>query len=207
VQDKSRIILNPINPAFIGNQIPSKREKTVVHSGRLVDFKNQLMLINAFEKVHLKHPDYVLKIFGPDSFDGTKEKLEALIEKNNAKDYVFLMGGSDHLEKDMINGAVAAFSSDYEGMPNAMLEAMSLGLPTVATDCPPGGPRMVITSEVNGLLVPVGDEDAMAAAINRLIENPEFADQLGRNAAKISEIAGAEKVFEEWEDYVNEICG
>jgi glycosyltransferase involved in cell wall biosynthesis len=206
VQDKSRIILNPINPAFIGNPILDKREKMVVHSGRLVDFKNQLMLINAFEKVHLRHPDYVLKIFGPDSFDGTKEKLEALIEKNNAHDYVFLMGGSDHLEKDMIDGAVAAFSSDYEGMPNAMLEAMALGLPTVATDCPPGGPRMVITPEVNGLLVPVGDANAMAEAINRLIENPEFAKTLGENAAKIGEKANSETIFREWESYLDELC-
>jgi glycosyltransferase involved in cell wall biosynthesis len=206
VQDKSKIILNPINSAFIGNPIPDKREKTVVHSGRLVDFKNQLMLISAFEKVHAKHPDYVLKIFGPDSFDGTKEKLEALIEENNAKDYVLLMGGSSHLEKDLINGAVAAYSSDYEGMPNAMLEAMALGLPVVATDCPPGGPRMVMESGVNGFLVPVGDVDKMAEAINYLIENPEYAKTLGINAAKIGEKANSETIFREWEGYLKELC-
>jgi glycosyltransferase involved in cell wall biosynthesis len=206
IQEKSRIILNAINSKFIGNPIPDKREKAVVHSGRIVDFKNQTMLIKAFVKVHEKHPDYILKIFGQDTHDGTWENLEALINEKNARDYVKLMGGSNQLEKDMINGAVAAFSSDVEGMPNAMLEAMALGLPVVATDCPPGGPRMVITPEVNGLLVPVGDEDAMAAAINRLIENPELADKLGRNAAKISEIAGSDKIFEEWEDYINEVC-
>jgi glycosyltransferase involved in cell wall biosynthesis len=206
VQRKSRIILNAINPKFIGNPIPDKREKVVVHSGRISSFKNQPMLIKAFIKVHEKHPDYILKIFGQDAYDGTLEKLEALINEKNARDYVKLMGGSNQLEKDMINGAVAAFSSDVEGMPNAMLEAMALGLPVVATDCPPGGPRMVITPEENGLLVPVGDEDAMAAAINRLIEDPELADKLGRNAAKISEIAGSDKIFEEWEDYINEVC-
>lgn len=206
IQKKSKIILNPIGTQFIGNPIPEKREKTVVHSGRLVDFKNQQMLIRAFTKVHEKHPDYVLKIFGPDSFDGTKEKLEALIEEKQAGDYIKLMGGSNQLEKDMINGAVAAFSSDYEGMPNAMLEAMALGLPVVATDCPPGGPRMVITQEENGLLVPVGDEEAFVAAINRLIEEPEFAETLGKNASKIGEKAGAEMIFKEWEKYVLEVC-
>ena len=117
-----------------------------------------------------------------------------------------MMGGSNQLQKDMINGAVAAFSSDVEGMPNAMLEAMALGLPVVATDCPPGGPRMVITDGENGLLVPVGDENALAAAINRLIEDPQLADRLGRNAAKISERAGADVVFREWEKYLLEIC-
>lgn len=207
IRKKSRIILNPINPKFIGNPIPVKREKVVVHSGRLVDFKNQLMLIRAFTIVHEKHPDYVLKIFGPDAFDGTKEKLEALIREKQADSYIKLMGGSDQLEKDMINGALAAFSSDYEGMPNAMLEAMALGLPVVATDCPPGGPRMVITHGENGLLVPVGDVNAMAAAMNRLIEEPEYAQILGENAARIGEKAGAEMIFKEWEDYVLAICG
>ena len=205
VQERSRIILNAINPVFIGNPIPEKREKAVVHSGRIVDFKNQQMLIRAFEKVHQKHPDYILKIFGQDTHDGTWQKLEALIEQNQAWDYVKLMGGSNQLQKDMINGAVAAFSSDMEGMPNAMLEAMALGLPVVATDCPPGGPRMVITPEENGILVPVGDEDALAKAINRLIENPALADKMGRNAAKIGEKAGADVIFKEWEDYLLEI--
>ena len=87
-----------------------------------------------------------------------------------------------------------------------MLEAMALGLPVVATDCPPGGPRMVITPEENGLLVPVGDEKALAAAINRLIENPALAEKLGRNAAEIGKKAGAEMIFREWEEYINEIC-
>ncbi|MBO5144098.1 MAG: glycosyltransferase [Lachnospiraceae bacterium] len=205
VRKNSRIILNPINDKFIGNPIPEKREKVVVHSGRLVDFKNQLLLIRAFEKVHQKHPDYILKIYGPDSFDGTKEKLEALIAELHADTYVKLMGGSAALEKDMRNAAVAAYSSDYEGMPNALLEAMALGLPVVATDCPPGGPRMVIAHEKNGLLVPVRDEDALAAAINRLIEDRDFAEALGKNASQIGQKASSEVIFEEWRSYVEEI--
>lgn len=206
ITKKSKVILNPINPKFLGNPIPEKREKTVVHSGRLVDFKNQLMLIEAFCMVHEKHPDYILKIFGPDSFDGTKEKLEKLIEERGAGEYVFLMGASDRLEKDMIHGALAAFSSDYEGMPNAMLEAMALGLPVAATDCPPGGPAMVITPEENGLLVPVGDPKALAEAMNRLIEQPEFAEKLGRQAAEIGIRAGVEVIAAKWKQYMEEIC-
>ena len=207
IQQKSRIILNPINKKFIGNPIPDEkdREMAVVHSGRLVDFKNQLLLIRAFVRVHEKHPDYVLKIYGPDSFDGTREQLEALIEETDSEHYVFLMGASAHLERDMIDGAVAAFSSDYEGMPNAMLEAMALGLPVVATDCPPGGPRMVIEHEKNGLLVPIRDEMALADAINRLIEDRDLAVRLGAEAAKIGEAAGPERIFEQWKNYIDEI--
>lgn len=209
LQEKSKIILNPINDKFIGNDIPKmeEREKIVVHSGRLVDFKNQLMLIRAFNKVHQKYDDYCLKIYGPDSGDGTKEKLEALIQELNAEKYIYLMGGSKQLEKDLRYGAVAAYSSDYEGMPNAMLEAMALGLPVIATDCPPGGPGMVITSEENGILVPVNDDEAMAQAICRLIENPQVAQKMGERAAEIANKASSEKIFEEWETYLQNICG
>ena len=202
IRDKSRIILNPIDSKFIGNPFPSQREKLVVHSGRIVDFKNQEMLIRAFLEVHKKHPDYTLKIFGADAKDGTWEKLVALIEENNAEDYVKLMGSSSQLEKDMITGAVAAFSSNEEGMPNAMLEAMALGLPVVATDCPPGGPRMVIIPEENGLLIPVGDTASLTVAINRLIEEPAFAENLGKNAMEIGKKAGVEMISREWEEYM-----
>ncbi len=207
VRSNSRIILNPISDRFLGNEIPKKREKVVVHSGRLVDFKNQCMLIRAFALVHQKHPDYVLKIYGPDSYDGTKQKLEAQISRLEAQTYVRLMGSSGTLEKEMRCAAVAAYSSDYEGMPNVILEAMALGLPVVSTDCPPGGPRMIITPEVNGLLVPVGDEQALAAAINRLIENPDFADRLGRSAAQIGQSASAEIIYDKWRSYIEDIVG
>jgi len=206
IQKKSRIILNPINEKYLNLQKPDTRKKEVVQSGRIVDFKNQYMLIEAFVKVHEKHPDYVLKIYGADSKDGTWERLEECIKRYNAQGYVFLMGGSNQLEKDLINASVYAFSSDWEGLPNALMEAMALGLPIVATDCPCGGPATLIRNEENGLLVPIKDKDAMAAGINRLIENPDFAEQLADNAGKIAERANVEMICKQWEEYILELC-
>ncbi len=205
VRKKSRIILNPINPKYIGVEKPASRTKEVMHSGRLVDFKNQPLLINAFIKVHTKHPDYILKIYGGDSFDGTKEILEKIIAENNAQKYVKLMGASDTLEQDLVNGALYAFTSDWEGLPNALLEAMALGLPIVATDCPCGGPRTVMTDGVDGLLIPIKDEAALVEAMCRLIENPEFAESLGEQAGKISEKANGQAIIAQWRDYINEL--
>ena len=182
LQENSRIILNPLNPKYVGVPEPAVRTKNVVQSGRLVDFKNQPMLIRAFLKVHEKHPDYTLKIYGPDSKDGTKEILESIIHENHAEDFVKLMGGSNTLEKDLADAALYAFSSDWEGLPNALMEAMALGLPVVSTDCPCGGPKTLIEDGVNGLLVPIMDEKAMTDGILRLIEDRELAERLGREA-------------------------
>lgn len=206
LQKNSRIILNPINPKYIGTPIPEKRTKTVVQSGRLVDFKNQPMLIKAFVEVHKKHPDYDLKIYGGDSFDGTKEILEDLIEKNNAGDYIHLMGASDSLEKDLADAALFAFTSDWEGLPNALMEAMALGLPIVATDCPCGGPRTIMTNGVDGLLIPIKDQKALEDGINYLIENPEIAENMGRKAREIADRANGDAIFEQWKAYIEELC-
>lgn len=205
LQDNSRIILNPIHEKYIGVPMPERRTKTVVQSGRLVDFKNQPMLIRAFVKVHEKHPDYDLKIYGGDSFDGTKEILEGLIEEFQAQEYIHLMGASDTLEKDLADAALFAFTSDWEGLPNALMEAMALGLPIVATDCPCGGPRTIMTNEVNGLLIPIKDEQALVDGMNRLIEDPELAKRLGAEARKIADKANGDAVYEQWRDYIEEL--
>ncbi|MDE7284896.1 MAG: glycosyltransferase [Lachnospiraceae bacterium] len=206
LQKNSRIILNPIHPKYIGTPKPEKRSKSVVQSGRLVDFKNQPMLIRAFVEVHKKHPDYDLKIYGGDSFDGTKEILETLIAENHAEDFIHLMGASDNLEKDLADAALFAFTSDWEGLPNALMEAMALGLPIVATDCPCGGPRTIMTNEVDGLLIPIKDQKALEDGINRLIEDPGLAERLGMEARKIADKANGDAVFEQWRDYIEELC-
>lgn len=205
LQKKSRIILNPVHDKYFNVPKPEKRQPTVVQSGRLVDFKNQPMLIEAFMKVHEKHPEYDLKIYGGDSFDGTKEILERLIREHHAKEFIHLMGASDSLEKQLPQASVYAFSSDWEGLPNALLEAMALGMPIVATDCPCGGPRTVMTNEENGLLVPIKNAAALADGICRLIEDRKLAERLGNNARRISDKVNGQAILKQWQDYIEEV--
>ncbi len=205
LQDNSVVIMNPVNDKYFGVQHPAEKEKSVVHHARLVDFKNQPMLLRAFLKVHEKHPDYILRVYGPDSEDGTKQILEKIIADNHAEDFIFLMGASNSLEKEIPKGEVYAYSSDYEGMPNSLLEAMAMGMPVVSTDCPCGGPKAVIKEGENGFLIPVGDEDALADRINRLIEDKELAKRFGENARKIEDIASVDAIFRQWRDYLDKV--
>jgi glycosyltransferase involved in cell wall biosynthesis len=205
LQDNSRIIMNPINSKYFGVKRSDTPDKAVVHHARLVDFKNQPMLLRAFLKVHEKHPDYVLRIYGPDSMDGTKQILEKIISDNNASEFIFLMGPSDSLEKEIPKGEVYAYSSDYEGMPNSLLEAMAMGMPVVSTDCPCGGPRAVINDGENGFLIQVGDEDALADRICRLIEDKDLANKFSENARKIKDIASTEAIYLQWKEYLETV--
>lgn len=145
--DISTIILNPVNDKYyLSDAVYENRKttKTIVQHARVVDFKNQPMLVDAFMKVHEVYPEYDLKIYGPDSCDGTWEILTDKINSYGANDYIHLMGGSDELEKLVPEAELYAFSSDWEGLPNTLIEAMAMGMPIVATDCPCGGPRTVM---------------------------------------------------------------
>ena len=131
--------------------------------------------------------------------------MEKLIKDNRAEDFIHLMGACNDLEIEIPKGEVYAYSSDYEGMPNSLLEAMAMGMPVVATDCPCGGPRAVIEDGKNGFLIPVGDEDALADRICRLIEDKDLAKSFGIEARKIEEKASIDAIFRQWKDYLEEI--
>lgn len=126
------------------------------------------------------------------------------ISDYGAQNYIFLMGDSDQLEKDLADASVYAFSSDWEGLPNALIEAMTLGLPIVATDCPCGGPATIMTNEIDGLLIPVKDVKAMEDGINRLLEDRILAERLGNEARKIVDRVNVSFVFEQWRDFIED---
>ena len=97
-------------------------------------------------------------------------------------------------------------SSDYEGISNSLLEAMAIGLPVIATDCPCGGCRLCIENEKNGLLVPVGDDKAMAEAMGRIAAEPKKADSMGKTASKIAERFSIRHISGEWIALIKAFC-
>ena len=201
------VIPNPITK-LMKVSIPSfkEREDTIVTHGRLdIEQKRFDIMINAFKLLHNDYPDYRLLIYGKESIKGDKEKLERLIEKLNLKDSVFLMGESLQPLNDISKSKIWIMTSDFEGLPNALIEAMSIGMPCVATNCRPGGAASLITNDVNGLLVPRGDIRTIYEGLRYLIENPEKCDELSVEAKKINETLNAQRIVKLWEDYLRSV--
>jgi glycosyltransferase involved in cell wall biosynthesis len=98
-------------------------------------------------------------------------------------------------------------SSYFEGLPNGLMEAMAMGLPVIATDCKGGGARAVVQNEMNGLLVPTGNVEQMAAALERYMDKEEFAFQMGAKARNTAERFKTKAVVDQWEAYVKETVG
>lgn len=214
LQKKSLIICNPVNEKYL-KATRKTPEKKIVCVGRLVAQKNQMLLVNAFEKILERYPDYHLYLYGDGSDDECKEELlqyvgskEITLQDKKSQtrirlgNYIHFMGLSSTLEKDMADAAMFVLPSNYEGMPNALMEAMALGLPVISTDCPCGGSRYWIEPGVTGQLVPVKDVDSMAEAIEYYIQNPTKAEEMGAKARQRLHEATVDKIFEQWKRYI-----
>ena len=201
LQEKSTIICNPVNEKYLQAKRKAP-EKKIVCVGRLVAQKNQMLLVNAFEKILKKYPDYHLYLYGDGSDDECKEELLQYVNAGSLKDNIHFMGLSSTLEVDMADAAMFVLPSNYEGMPNALMEAMALGLPVISTDCPCGGSRYWIIPGITGQLVPVKNVDSMAQAMEYYIRNPQEAEIMGVKAKERLQEATLDRIFEQWTDYI-----
>jgi len=202
VRKKSVILSNPLNPQFLNQKICLQREDLIVAAGRLDENKNHAMLIHAFAKIAEEYPTVKLVIYGEGELRATLQKLVA---EKGLKDRVTLPGPVSDIAEHIRKARIFALTSNTEGMPNSIMEALALGIPVISTDCPCGGPAALIENGVNGLLVPVGDAFALADAFRRIFEDTDFEHRLRENACKITEKLAPDKVNGEWEEYLNKL--
>jgi len=200
IQAKATVIPNPII-----DEIPAiwegDRENIIVNVGRLeVIQKRQDILIEAFSRIAARYPDIKLVLLG----GGVNEpEIRKMISDRNLENRVVLAG----IVKDIYNAIGKArlfvLSSDYEGMPNALIEAMCLGLPCISTDYSPGGAAELIKNMENGLLVKAGSTEELAEAMDFMLANPQIAEMLGRQAAKICTDLNPDAIIKRWKTYIN----
>jgi glycosyltransferase involved in cell wall biosynthesis len=191
---KSSVVLNPCDTSSFPIE-DCHKEKIIVSVGRLEPQKNQKLLIDAFALVSSKHIDYRLIIFGEGSL---RSDLEKQIVQLNLQDRISLPGTIDDVVSHINNCSIFVLSSDYEGLPNALIEAMALGLPCISTDCSPGGARELIHNNRNGIIVPCRDPLSLSNAILYMIENPLIAEGMGREAKKIRNRTEPFMIAQEW---------
>lgn len=203
IQRKSTIILNPLDIERIPKEVSEVRMKEIVSVGRLEEQKNHKLLIRAFAKFSKTHNDYKLIIFGNGSL---KEELTELArELIDIDKFEFYPATNDVLEK-IKNSSMFVLSSNYEGLPNVLIEAMACGIPCISTDCPAGGPRELIENGKNGLLVPVNSDEKLVEAMTKISEDKEFAKTISKEGKKIIHRTSPKKIIKEWKNYIEEVC-
>lgn len=202
VKQKSIVIHNSVNVPQDKYPIPVHREKRVVNVGRLHPQKNQKLLIDAFAKIAKSFPDYSLEIYG----DGElHDELQRQINDLGLKDRIVIYPSRKDLWNCIYNASLFILSSDYEGMPNALMEAMALGLPCISTDCRPGGARSLIEDGVNGFIVPVKSTMELAQRMSECLSQKDVSERIASNARQI-ELTHSDKVlFDKWNNFLHRL--
>ena len=144
----------------------------------------------------------MLEIYG----DGSeRKKIEKEIKSLDLEKNVYLKGFCKNVTEKISNAYMYVCTSNYEGLSNALLECMAMGLAVISTDSAGGGAREVIKDGVNGYLVPINDDKQLAKKMIMLIENPDNAVVIGTNAIKIRNELSEMGVCDEWEKIMNTI--
>ena len=202
VRKRSIVIHNPVSipeNKYKGNVI---REKKIVSVGRLHPQKNQRLLIDAFSEVHKFYPEYRLEIFGDGKLHG---ELTSQIEQLGLQECATIYPSRKDIWDCIFNATIFVLTSDYEGMPNVLMEAMALGVPCISTDCRPGGARTLIEDGENGYIVPLRDVNALSSKIIYLLANKNIAERIASKGRNIVIGHTPDAIFEKWENFIYEL--
>ena len=201
-QRRGSVIPNPLPIARTRTVAPvHERAKVIVGMGRLSHEKGFDLLLRAFSIVAWKHPAWSLVIWGEGPL---REELQSLRRELGLDTRISFPGWTADPFGEMRRAGQFVLSSRYEGFPNVLCEAMACGLPVVSFDCA-SGPREIIRNDVDGILVPPDDVDALADTIDRLLSSPAERNRLGQRAAEIATRLDAKKVMALWDTVVNAV--
>ncbi|MCE5188138.1 MAG: glycosyltransferase [Eubacteriales bacterium] len=202
IRKRGVVLDNPLDTSRIPAPHEGVRRKVICAAGRLHEQKNFNLLIRAFARFYKTHHAYSLEIYGEGP---EKNDLMKTASSLGVAAAVHLPGQSKTLLEDINDSEMFVLSSDYEGMPNVLIEAMACGLCCIATDCPIGGVRSLIEHGENGLLIPIRNERALLAAMTEVADNPTLAKQIGFRAAQIQERLDEVVVAAKWRKYLETV--
>lgn len=199
VQKRISVIYNPIemDEESVGKAIDTPKEDVVVSVGRLEKQKQQWILLDAFAKFYQTHPSFKLVIYGEGSM---RERLQEQIEDLGIADRVLLPGRSKEVMKDILPARMFVTVSEYEGMSNALIEAMCVGLPCISTKV--SGATDLIRDGENGALVEVGDIEEIASKMSLIADNPHIAARYAEGASRIYADLNSSEISRQWVTYL-----
>lgn len=175
---KIKVIYNPVNAI---DRIQCEKKPIIVCVGRFTKEKGHRILVEAISII--KHSGWSLSLVG----DGPlRKELEDQVRSLNLQDRVIFHGAMKDFRKELSEASIFVMPSLCEGFPNALIEAMSVPLPCIATRCTEAMDE-VVNDGKDAVLVPPGNPEAIADAIDRLIDNPNYCDRLSSNAYYVRE--------------------
>lgn len=200
LQHKSTIIFNPIENKFynINRRIESG---LIIASGRLNYQKNYPLMLHSFASA-IKNHRLSLEIYGEGE---DKDKLEELAKELKLESVVRFCGQTDDMPSVLSKADYYLMTSDFEGLPNALMEAMAAGIPCICTDSLGGGAKMLIGENERGILVPCNDEMALVNAINLLCDDKNKKKRIAEDAKNYATLFSVDNCFATWESYLVQV--
>ena len=210
IQKKTHIIYNPVNERVFETshdndddnpelKIKDERLNRIISVGRLYPQKNQKMMIEAFAQISERYSDWKLVIYGEGP---ERDSLESLVSnlKSQVSSRISLPGRCETVIEEVAKSKVFCLSSDYEGMSNAMIEALCVGTPVISTRV--SGTDELIRDGENGLLVDIGDTEGLAKAFEILLSNQELREQIGKEGQKSATKFKTDTIVDQWEKLI-----
>lgn len=186
---------------FYPEEFSKCENKKIISVGRLDSQKGYDILIDVWNIISKKYPDWVLEIYG----DGPeKENLQNKINKLGLEKSFLLKGAVKDIQDKYLESSIYVMSSRYEGMPMVLLETMACGLPVISFDCP-CGPKDIIKNNENGFIVKFGNIEQMAEKIEELIIDEEKRKLFGKNARKNIQRYSQDKIMNQWKELFEEL--
>lgn len=179
IQKKTFVLPNPVNPeAFEKKHAYGEQIKNIVMAGRFTEQKNYPMALRCACIMRDRGYELTFRLYGEGK---NTQDIREMITEMQLEDTVYLMGRSSTMLDDFNSSDIYVMTSNFEGMPNTLMEAMAVGLPCISTDCP-SGPSDLIVNRDNGILIQMNNEVQMADELERLIKSPQMAKELGCKA-------------------------
>ncbi len=181
IREKCIVVPNPVSDVFFENTKESYGPiRTIVAAGRLVEMKNYPLMIRTFVSLVQEFPDASLHIYGEGKERGA---LKRMIEGNALEDKVILHGRTENMPSVLKDADLFLMTSRYEGMPNALMEAMAVGVPCISSACPTG-PKTLIRHMDTGILFENKNTKDCLNAMQFACGHPAIMEQIGRAGAE-----------------------